>query len=138
MATNKQPIFLNTVISKNVEIDNADGTALQTIFTAGTDGGSITNLSATTTDTADVLAVISVNDGAQTNIVGEVNVPAGSGTDGASPTVNLLDSLALPGVLQNDGSLIVGANAVVSVSAKVAVTATKVLSVSSAGGSYSA
>ena len=138
MATNKKPIFLNTAITKNVEIDNAAGTAASAVFTAGSDGGIVTNLSATTTDTSAVICVLTLNDGAQTNVIGEVSVAAGSGTDGSSPTVNILDASALKGLLQTDGSLIVGANAVLSVGAKSAVTSTKTLNVSMSGGSYSA
>jgi len=63
-------------------------------------------------------------------------VPAGAGTDGAAPAVNLLSAVALPGALQADGSLALGPLATLSVAAKVAVTATKVLSVSGLGGQY--
>ena len=136
MATNKQPIFLNSVISKAVEIDNATGTSANLILSGGTDGGVVTNLMATTTDTSDVVVVISKSDGLQTNVIGEVAVAAGSGTDGASPSVNLLDATALAGALQNDGSIVVGASGSLSVSAKSAVTATKLLSVTADGGLY--
>jgi len=137
MATNKDPIFLNSVLSTNVEIDNADATTAQTIFTASTDGGAVTNLTATTTDTTAVIVVLRINDGVTTNVIGEVTVPIGAGTDGATPAKNLLDGDAMPGVLQNDGSIVIGANSVLTVAAKVAVTAATVLSVSSVGGSYS-
>lgn len=138
MATNKDPIFLNTVATANVSIANADGTTDQDIFTAGADGGAVTNLSATTTDTSAVIAVLKVNDGSTDIVIGEVSVPAGSGTDGSSPTVNLLSATALPGVLQADGSLALGANAILSVAAKSAVTAAKTFDVMAVGGSYSA
>ena len=138
MATNKKPIFLNSVISKNVEIDNAAGTASSAVFTAGADGGVAVNLTATSTDTSAVICVLTINDGSQTNIIGEVSIPAGAGTDGTTAAVNILDDTAMPGRFQNDGSLIVGANAVLLVAAKSAVTATKTLNVSMSGGSYSA
>jgi hypothetical protein len=138
MATNKQPIFLNSVVSSNVEILNADGTGTKTIYTAGTDGGGITNLTATTTDTSDVIVVLSSNDGAQINVLGEVTVAAGAGTDGATAAVNLLDAVAMPGVFQNDGSYIMGSSETLLVNAKSAVTAAKALSISAKGGSYSA
>jgi hypothetical protein len=138
MATNKRPIFINTVVSTVIEIDNADGTAVQTVLAGGTDGSGVTNLTATTTDTSAVIAVLTMTDGSTTNVLGEVNVPAGSGTDGASPAVNLLEALDIPGAFQADGSILVGANATLQVNAKSAVTAAKVLSVTAAGGSYSA
>ena len=137
MATNKDPIFFNTVISKSVEFDNAASTTAEDIFSASTDGGAVTNLSATTTDSADVIVVLRMNDGVTVNVLGEVKVPAGSGTNGTASSVNLLDADALPGVLQNDGSLIVGANSILTVAPKAAVTAATVLSVTCTGGSYS-
>lgn len=138
MATNKNPIFLNSIVSKNIQIDNADGVASEVIFSAGVDGGALVKMSATTDDTADVIVVITSNDGTQVVPLGEVTVPAGAGTDGSTPAKNLLDEVALPGVLQADGSLVVGANASISVAAKSAVTATKTLDIASLGGSYSA
>ena len=138
MATNKNPIFLNSVSSKCAEIDNAQGTTPEVIFTAGSDGGAIMNLTATSTDTVDATVVLTIDDGTQVNVIGEVSVPFGSGTNDVAVTVNLLDSTALPGVLQNDGSLVVGASATLSVAVKSTVSATKVVSITCVGGSYSA
>lgn len=136
MTTNKDPIFLNSVVTSNNSIANGDGTALQEVLTAGADGGAVTLMSATTTDTSDVTAVLTLNDGTTAVIIGEVTVPAGAGTDGATPAKNLLDNVAMPGALQADGSLVMGPTAVLSVSAKVAVTAAKTLDVAAAGGQY--
>lgn len=138
MATNRNPIFLNSVASNNADIVNADGTTQENIFTAGADGGAITNMVATTDDTSEVTVVIKSNDGTTTTILGEVKVPAGSGTNGAAPSVNLLDSVKMPGLFQADGSLAVGANASITVGAKSAVTAAKTLYISSVGGQYAA
>lgn len=136
MTTNKDPIFLNSVSTANVSIANADGTALQTVFTAGSDGGAVTQLSATTTDTSAVIAVLTLNDGTTAIVVGEVPVPAGAGTDGSTPAVDLLSATAMPGLMQADGSLVMGPSAVLSVSAKSAVTAAKTLDVTALGGQY--
>jgi hypothetical protein len=136
MTTNKDPIFLNSVVTSNVSIANSDGTDLQTVLTAGADGGAVTQLSATTTDTSAVIAVLTLSDGTTAVIVGEVTVPIGAGTDGSTPAKNLLDGTAMPGVLQEDGSLVMGPAAVLSVSAKVAVTAAKTLDVTASGGQY--
>ena len=136
MTTNKDPIFLNSVVTSNNSIANGDGTALQTVLTAGADGGAVTLMSATTTDTSEVIAVLTLNDGTTAVIIGEVTVPAGAGTDGATPAKNLLDNVAMPGALQADGSLVMGPTAVLSVSAKVAVTAAKTLDVTASGGQY--
>ena len=137
MATNKNPIFLNTLVSVNNEIDNAQGTTPDVVFTAGADGGAITNLIATSTDTVASIIVLSSDVGAQINVLGEVTVLPGAGTDGVTPSKNLLDSTAMPGILQNDGSMAVGANTSILAGAKAAVSAATVVSISSVGGLYS-
>lgn len=137
MATNKDPIFLNSVSTVNQSIATADGTSAKTLATAGADGAAVMRVSAVTTDTSDVIAVLKVNDGAVTVVIGEVIVPAGAGTDGATPAKNLLDPAAMPGVFQEDGSLVLGPSAILTVNAKVAVTAAKTLDVTAQGGSYS-
>lgn len=136
MTTNKDPIFLNSIVMSNVSIANSDGTDLQTMFTGGDDGGAVTQLSATTTDTSAVIAVLTLSDGTTAVIVGEVTVPIGAGTDGSTPAKNLLDDVAIPGLFQPDGSLAMGPAAVLSVHAKSAVTAAKTLDVAAVGGQY--
>ena len=138
MATNKDPFFLNTIIQTNGEIDNAQGTTTEVIFTPGADGGAVTNLVATTTDTSSVTLVISVNDGSSTNVVGEVTIPAGSGTDCTSLPVNVLTNVGMTGNNQNDGSMLLGPSSTLVINAKSAVTAAKVLSITATGGSFTA
>ena len=137
MATNKEPIFLNVPSTVNQSIANSDTTTAKVMATAGADGGAVMTMSATTTDTSDVIAVLNINDGSVTIVVGEVTVPAGAGTDGSTPAKNLLDTLAMPGLFQNDGSLILGPAAILSVGAKATVTSAKTLDISAQGGSYS-
>ena len=138
MSTNKNPIFLNLVTIINQSIANADGTTPKIVFTATADGGAVTKCSATTTDTSAVIAVLTVSDGTTTVTLGEVTVPAGAGTDGSTPAKNLLDSAAMPGAFQEDGSLVLGNAATLSINAKVAVTAAKTLDISTQGGQYAA
>ena len=138
MATNKSPIFLNSIVTLCASINTAFGTGSKTILTAGSDGGGVTNLSATTDDTSDVIAVLKMNDGSTTVVIGEVTVPAGAGTDGTTPAKDLFDAEAMPGILQADGSLLLGPSAILTVNAKVAVTAAKTLDITSTGGQYGA
>lgn len=137
MATEKNPTFLNTIATPAVQFLNADGTATKTVLLAGADGGAVTDLTATTDDTSAVIIVLSLNDGVTTNILGEITVLAGSGTDGATLPTNLLDP-AIITFLQNDGSILLGPAATLLANAKVAVTATKTVYVTAMGGSYSA
>jgi len=136
MSTNKDPIFLETTFTKCVQILPADTTDKKIIYTAGADGGAVTQLSASTDDTSQVIAEISVSDGTTEVKLGEVVIPAGSGTDGSSPSKNLLDVAAMPGSLQADGSLLLGPAAVLSVNAKATITAAKVFDIVGHGGSY--
>jgi len=136
MATNTNPIFLRTIVSPAIQIIDADASAQKTVFSAGVDGGAITNLTATSSDSVDVIIIVSLNDSVQTNIIGEVNVPAGSGTDGTLPAINLLDSTKIT-LLQNDGSVLLGSGAALEVNAKTTVTAATTIFVTALGGSFS-
>ena len=138
MATNKNPIFINTPETSCTELDNADGTGLLVVFTAGADGGAVMKLNAVSTDTSDRIIILHVDDGTTVAKLGEVSVPAGAGTDGSTPSVNLLDAVAMPGAFQADGSLALGPTATLSVSAKVTLTAAKTIDIALQGGTYSA
>ena len=138
MATNKNPIFIDTPESANTELDNADGTGLLVVFTAGADGGAIMKCNAVSTDTVARILILHVDDGAVVAKLGEVNVPAGAGTDGSTPSVDLFDKVAMPGAFQADGSLPLGAAATLSISAKVTLTAAKTIDIAVQGGTYSA
>ena len=136
MATNTQPIFLKSIETPAIQFTSADTTATKTVLTAGGDGGAITQLNATSSDSAIVTAVLSLNDGSTTNIIGEVIVAIGAGTDGSTPAVNLLDPDQIK-LLQNDGSILLGAGASLEVNCRVTMT-TGTLGVTAIGGSYSA
>ena len=135
MSTNKDPIFLNSVESENKSIAVGDTTTAFVMFTAGADGGAVTKLNASTTDTTAVIVVLTVSDGSTTVVLGEVTVPPGAGTDGSTPSVDLLSSIAIPGAVQADGSIILGPAATLSVAAK-ATLSTGVLNIAAQGGQY--
>lgn len=133
--TNFKPIFPAAPKTKCLKIVTATGTSLVPLFTAGADGSLIDSISVVSTDTVDVVMVLAVNDGATECFIGEVNLPAGAGSDGLTPAVNLFDLIPLP-FLQSNGSLPLGPSAILSVAAKVAVTATKSLEITAYGGDY--
>lgn len=138
MATNKTPIFLNTIVGKSTIFNNAAGSTPAIVFSAGADGGSITNIVATSTDTSARILVLTMDDGVTTVQLGEVSVPIGAGTNGSTPAVNVRDLDQLKGLFQNDGSILVGAGCTLRINIKTAVTAAKEVHVYTAGGSYSA
>lgn len=134
-STNKEPIFLVTTANPVVVINVAASTTVQQIFTAGADGGAITELSATNADAVNARVIrISINNGTTSFLIGEISVPANSGTDGGTtPALNLLNSTLLP-ILDADGSLILQGTFILEVNAKVAVTAD--VNIVGVGGNY--
>ena len=134
MATNKDPIFLNSVVSKTASIENADGTTPELMFTAGADGGAVLRLTAASTDVGSAIAILTVSDGTLSVQLGEVTIPIGAGTNGTTPGVNLLDASKMPGVFQADGSLALGPAATLSVGLKAATNG--VVTILAQGGQY--
>lgn len=136
MPTNKATIFANDIAETGTSFTDADTTVAKAIFLAPADGSTITNINATSDDTSDVIAVITKNDGSNDFIIGEITIPAGAGTDGVTPAKSLLDSVAIPGALQNDGSMILKAAWSIKVNAKVTMTAAKQVDIVASGGGY--
>jgi len=119
-----------------VKFVNADGTLAKTIYTAGSDGAIIENISAHSDDTSAVIVQLAVNDGTTSFPLGEITVAIGAGTDGGTtPAVNLFDATKL-GCLRTDGSLMLAAGAILEVNPKSAVTATKTLTLFPIGSDF--
>lgn len=134
--SNRFPIFQAKPKTSSIEIDNADGTALQNLFdVTGSDGALVDNVAVTTDDTADVTLVLVLNDGTSDFTLGEIEIPAGSGTNGTALPVNLLDVDVFP-FLQTNGGIPLGPNDILKVKAKSAITATKVVHLTAFGGEY--
>lgn len=135
MVANVDPIFLKDTKNPLVKIVNADGTTPKQIITFGPDGGAITQLSATSTDTVSVTLVLGINDGVTSFVIGEVIVAAGSGTNGTTSAVDLLQATKIP-LVDSDGSIVLQGNYIFEVNAKAAVTAAKTVTVSGVAGNY--
>lgn len=118
---------------------NADGTAYKTAFTPSADDSIVKALMATSTDTAAVNLKIAINDGSTDRIIGTVNVPANSGTNGTAAAVDLLAAASLPGLpLDQNGKRIIPMQNghTLKVAPLVAVTATKQVDVFAIGEDY--
>ena len=135
MAANQFPIFQKNPSSGCQTIAAADTTTQKTLITAGAEGALVNNISVTSDDTSAIIVVLTLNDGSTDCQIGEVTIPIGAGTDGSTPAVNLLDGAALP-FLQPDGSLPLGANAVLKANAKATLTAGKTSYFVTYGGDY--
>jgi hypothetical protein len=106
MAANIQPIFVESANVAEVTFVNADGTTPKDLVSAGADGTKIMRIAATTSDTSANNVALYVHDGTTAYLVGTVNVPTLSGTDGTNAAVNLLDTTALPW-LDSDGEFFI-------------------------------
>ena len=135
MAANQVPIFQKNPTTVCQEVLAADTTSQKTLYTAGAEGALIDNVSVTSDDTAAAILVVTVNDGSSDCQIGEVTIPIGAGTDGSTPAVNLLDPISMP-FFQSNGSLPIGASAVLKVNAKATLTAGKTIKLVAFGGDY--
>lgn len=132
---NSKPIFQSKPSPSGVSIVNADGTTPKTLYIAGTEGALLDNISVTSTDTSTVILALTYNDGSNDFQLGEISVPAGAGTDGSTPSVNMMDANYLP-FLQSRGGLPLGASHLLKVNAKSAVTTAKAIDIVAFGGNY--
>ena len=76
----------------------ADTTTKKTLYTASSDDAVLKSLMATSTDTAAMNVALYVNDGTADRLIGTVNVPALSGSNGTAAAVDLLSGTAMPGL----------------------------------------
>lgn len=118
---------------------NADGTTPKAVFTAGANDSILGMLSACSTDTSAVKCQVFLYDGSTNWLVGTVNVPTLSGTDGSANAIDLLNSTALPFCdLSDSGKRIIKVKTgwSVRVAPVSAVTSTKTLTVVAAGDDF--
>lgn len=133
MAT--RPIFPDGIRSEAIEMDNADGTTLLDLFTAGTSGSRVDKIAITTDDTTAVDLDLYLHDGSSAFQLGTVNVPIGAGTATTVPSVSFLNQTALP-FLGEDLALHIENGCKLQVGAQVAITSAKVVHVAVFGGDY--
>ena len=104
MALKSFPTFVNAPKTGLVQIVNADASGQKTVLAAGADGSKVTSLRACSDDTAARVLQISKLRSGTNYVIGSVNVPAASGTDGTAVAVDLMNSTMLPGLPKdNDG-----------------------------------
>lgn len=102
MALTHQSVFLQDANINAASFTNSDAAnTKKTIVTAGDDGTKVIGLIATSTDTSDRLGQVWLTRSATSYLLGSINVPTLSGTNGSAATVDLLDIAGLPE--DNDG-----------------------------------
>lgn len=126
----QRPVFPATPAMYGAKFQNADGTALKDLFTSPDGGMMLGVLRAASDDTAGVVLQFAVQLSGTDYVLGEVQIPAGSGTNSTTGWVDLLDSLNL-GEAMN-----LPAGAKLRAKAKTAVTAAKVIDIVAEGGQF--
>jgi hypothetical protein len=91
MSVTPTPIFPQTIKTPAVQINNSSGTGSSTLVTGGTNGTKVENILVSSNDTSDRILLITITSPTSI-IVGQVNIPAGSGITSGVPAVNILAS----------------------------------------------
>ena len=134
--SNTNPIFQSGPSNgAPATIVNADGTVEKTIYTAGVNGALVDSVFVTSDDPSSVVLSVFVNDGATSYLIGAINVPALSGTNGMTAGINLLSLGDIP-ALQAGGGLALAPTYKLNVAAQSSVTATNTVTLVAAGGEY--
>jgi hypothetical protein len=100
--------FYSTPKTGLVNVVNADGTTAKTIVTAASAAGAVASkvsaLNVASTDTSSRIFIISKVRSGTPYPICAVTIPAGSGTDGTTATVNVFAAAIIPGLpVDNDG-----------------------------------
>lgn len=133
------PTLISTVRDCAIKIQNGDGTANKSLGIAPPAAGArIKALHITSDDTAAQTLQLIKTIGGLDYILGEISVPAGSGTDGATMAVNGFSASRMP-ALQTDGVTLwldVATGTTINLKSKVAVTAGKTIYITAEVGDF--
>ncbi len=136
MAAN--PTLISNVRDFPAKVVNADGTGKKTLVTPVGAGTRLKSLIATSDDTSNRTFQLVKTISAVDYILGEIDIPAGAGTDGATAAVDVFAGTRIKG-LQTDGIskwIDVANGTTLSLQAKVAVTAAKTVYLMGEGGDF--
>jgi hypothetical protein len=84
--------------NQSLILTSADTTTKTLCFTAGADDSDVKAIIVASNDTAAINLALYVTRGGTDYLLGVVNVPVSSGTTGALPSIDLLNSVLLPGL----------------------------------------
>lgn len=84
------PIYVGTIKNGAVQIVNADGTTLKTLYTAGSNGSTINSIMVTSTDTTNRDIQLYINNGSTDFLIGTYLILANAGNTNTSVTVDIL------------------------------------------------
>lgn len=124
--------FTQTLKQGNATIVAADTTALKTVYTGATNDSIVKALQVVSDDTSARVLNVYINNGSTDFLLGSVNVPLASGTNGTAAAVDLLGGTLLPGLPYDANGkrvLPLPAAYVLKVSCQTTVTAAKTVTV---------
>lgn len=121
-----KPVFFGTLKNAAVQLVNADGTALVTLYTAPTNGGKVEAIAISSSDTVARDIQIVVTKGAVDYVLATIAVPITAGQVAATPAVDGLQPTASPWLRFDENGnpfLLLETGSVLKVKTLVAVTA---------------
>lgn len=132
------PSFIATPQNPVAEFVNADATSFKTLYTAGSNGGRVDSLFATNTDTSNAYVVqLALQKSGVDYVLGEVNVPLGSGTNGTAKSVAMLNATDIPGLAYTEsGALYLASGVSLRARPKTTVSGSFKLQIVGAAGDY--
>lgn len=131
--------FIATPKTPVVAFVNADGTSFKTVMTGAALGSRIDSLVASNSDATNPYVLqLAIQVSGVDYVIGEVTLPAGSGTNGAAKAVSLLNTADIPALIVSEGSALwLASGASLRVRPKTAISgATTVQVVGLAAGDY--
>jgi len=140
MAFSNVAIFPQVIQTYAQQILPADTTTKKTLMTGGAQGSIIESINLTNTDTAAAYAIqLFINDTVTDHLIGTVNVPISSGNVAGTPSIDMLRSGQIPGlVFDSNGNpvLFVKASYIVKIASLTTVAATKAIDCVACGSDY--
>lgn len=130
------PTFVGTPKITSVKIVNADASTAKTVVTAGASGTKIVSLVATSDDTSARVIQVSLVRSATSYLIGAVNVPTLSGTDGATQSVDLLNITGLPQDADGQHYIFLESGDTLTVTSTSTVTSAKTVTATAVHGSF--
>jgi hypothetical protein len=117
------PAFVATPKNPVTAFVNADGTTFKSLLTGAANGSRIDTLIASNTDTtAAYVLQLAIQKSGVDYVLGEVTVPIGSGTNGSTKSVALLNPTDIPGLVYTEnGSIFLESGAILRARVKTAV-----------------
>jgi len=139
MAVTETPIFPQTVVNEIQKIENADGTSLKTLITAGADGTRIDAIILTSTDTSHRDLQLFITISGTDYLLATTTVQANSGNSNTIPSINLLASFNMVSLaVEANGNkvLFLKSGAILKIKTTTTVTAAKEVVALVVGGNF--